>query len=129
MSDDKHSSVRPPLRQGSEPSETEQAQIWARHVATFSTHRITKRIGRDSSTIVALIKDFNAHGQSRSPGRSLIQTVGVMEFHQGVDSTRILVNRRGDPPVAEICKVTSPYLHLLRLRKLRSLPHWRPRPN
>ncbi|EYC19003.1 hypothetical protein Y032_0025g1110 [Ancylostoma ceylanicum] len=69
MSDYKHPSVRPPMWQGSEPSETEQAQIWARHVATFSNRRISKHITRDSSTIVALIKDFNAHGQSRSPGR------------------------------------------------------------
>ncbi|EYC44999.1 hypothetical protein Y032_0442g1526 [Ancylostoma ceylanicum] len=69
---------------------------------------------------------YNDSFPDRADLSYLIQTVEVMDFHQGVDCTRILVNMRGDAAIAEVCKVTSPYLHLFRLRRLRSLPHWRP---
>ncbi|EYC13373.1 hypothetical protein Y032_0044g951 [Ancylostoma ceylanicum] len=69
MSNSKGSSITAPMWQVSEPSEAEQAQIWAFTVAHFSNFRLAKHIGRCSSIIVALMKDPNADDQKRSPGR------------------------------------------------------------
>ena len=56
--------------QGSEPSEAEQVQIWARHFANFSNRSIATHIDQNSSAVDDLVKIHDPYGLCERSARS-----------------------------------------------------------